>query len=371
MSLPLTPGACPSPWGEPQAGGCLKQQPEDFIVDEVLGFEPMAEAGEHLWLLVRKRELNTDQVARELAATLGVRPDAVSCSGLKDRHALTTQWFSVHWLGQGDWPGGTDAITVETPSGAGWYQVLRSLRCARKLRKGTHAANDFVITLRDIQGDPEALEQRLMQLRDAGVPNYFGPQRFGHGGRNLAQGLALLADRRAGRRRRRDNRESLWLSSLRSALFNQVLAVRVEEGSWDRCLPGDVLQLDGRGSFFQPETGQEAGQDDWSARLQAGLIHPTGPLPGDGRPVISGEVAALEARVLAPWQDIVDDLAALRVPAQRRALRLRIDNLAWDWQAADVLRLAFRLTSGSFATSVVEQLIRLDAAPAASSTGDS
>lgn len=359
-TIELTAGARPSPWGEPVASGCLKRLPEDFIVEEVLGFEPVAEAGEHLWLWVRKRGLNTDQVARELASVLGVRPDAVSYSGLKDRHAVTTQWFSVHFhgagQGQNDWQLADAVQRVPVMAGEGEYQVLQSLRVARKLRRGTHAANRFVITLRDVQGDREALAQRLACLRDQGVPNYFGLQRFGRDGRNLAQGLALLADRRAGRRRRRDNRESLWLSSLRSALFNQVLGSRVEQGSWNRCLPGDVLQLDGRGSFFRPD----AEADDWSARLQAGLIHPTGPLPGDGQPVVTDAVAALEAKVLAPWQGIVDDLAALRVPGQRRALRLRVEDLAWSWPEADVLRLDFRLTAGSFATSVIEQLMRVD-----------
>lgn len=356
----LTPGHRPSPWGEPTATGCLKRVPEDFLVEEVLGFEPQAEAGEHLWLQVRKRGLNTDLVARELAGVLGVRPDAVSYSGLKDRHAVTTQWFSIHLQGAGQgqvgWPLAEAVQTVETVAGVGEYQVLHSLRVARKLRRGTHAANRFVITLRDVQGDRDTLIDRLVCLRDGGVPNYFGPQRFGCDGRNLAQGLALLADRRAGRRRRRDNRESLWLSSLRSALFNQVLGLRVEQGSWNRCLPGDVLQLDGRGSFFQPD----AGVDDWSARLQAGLIHPTGPLPGEGPAVVAGVVAALEAEALAPWQGIITDLTALRVPAQRRALRLRVENLTWSWPEVDELRLDFRLTAGSFATSVIEQLMRVD-----------
>lgn len=358
----LTPGRRPSPWGEPTATGCLKRTPEDFIVEEVLGFEPLAEAGEHLWLQVRKRGLNTDLVARELAGVLGVRPDAVSYSGLKDRHAVTTQWFSVHLQGAGQgqviWPLAEAVQVVETVAGAGEYQVLQSLRVARKLRRGTHAANRFVITLRDVQGDRDDLGQRLACLRDEGVPNYFGLQRFGRDGRNLAQGLALIADRRAGRRRRRDNRESLWLSSLRSALFNQVLGLRVEQGSWNRCLPGDVLQLDGRGSFFTPD----ADVDDWSVRLQAGLIHPTGPLPGEGQAVVSDAVATLEAEVLSPWQPIIDDLAALRVPAQRRALRLRVEDLAWSWPEADVLRLDFRLTAGSFATSVIEQLVRTEGA---------
>lgn len=362
MAAELTPGPCPSPWGEVVAWARLKAVPEDFVVEEVLGFEP--EPGsegeqEHLWLWVEKRGLNTDQAGAELAAQLGIDRSAVSYSGLKDRQALTRQWFSVHWHGSGAWTAGADWQLVpgrEPEQEPGRYRVLAQQRSSRKLRRGTHAGNRFVITLRDVSGEPAAIETRLQQLASDGVANYFGLQRFGHGSRNIGQGLALLAERRAGRRRRRDNRESLWISSLRSALFNQVLAERVRDGSWNRCLPGDVLQLDGRGSFFQPDPEAH----DWQARLQSGEIHATGPLPGDGAAVITADVAALEARVLAPWQEICSDLAALRVPAQRRALRLRVEGLSWQWLPEQALSLSFALTAGAFATSVLQSLAELE-----------
>jgi len=368
VAVELTPGPCPSPWGEAVASARLKTVPEDFIVEEVLGFEPVEEPGEHLWLWVEKRGLNTDQVAVALAGDLGVDRGAVSYSGLKDRQALTRQWFSVHWHGAGRWTRGDDwqTLPARDPSQEpGRYRVLSQCRTGRKLRRGTHAANRFEITLREVAGEPQVMEARLRQLADEGVANYFGAQRFGRGGRNIASGLALLADRRAGRRRRRDNRESLWISALRSALFNQVLAARVRRGDWNRCLLGDVLQLDGRGSLFRPDPADP----DWLPRLRAGELHVTGPLPGDGRPVIADEVAALEADVLAPWQDICADLAALRVPAQRRALRLRVEDARWRWLAPDTLHLAFTLTAGAFATSVLQSLAELqegeaDALPA-------
>lgn len=359
MAVELTPGPCPLPWGGVVGRARLKAVPEDFIVEEVLGFEPVAEAGEHLWLLVEKRGLNTDFVSGELARRLGVERAAVSCSGLKDRRALTRQWFSVHWHGAGCWTDGEGWQEVPGRDPAdepGHYRVLAQQRCARKLKRGSHAANRFVITLREVSGETADIDARLRQLAEQGVANYFGAQRFGHGGRNIAQGLALLADRRAGRRRRRDNRESLWISALRSALFNQVLAERVRQGNWNLCLTGDVLQLDGRGSFFLPQP-DDAG---WPPRLAAGEIHPTGPLPGDGASAVSDEVAALEAATLAPWQDICSDLAALRVPGQRRALRLRVEDLQWSWPEAGVLRLAFTLTSGAFATSVLQSLLELE-----------
>jgi len=143
------------------------------------------------------------------------------------------------------------------------------------------------------------MEARLQLIAAQGIANYFGPQRFGHGGRNIGQGLALLASRRSGRARRLDNRESLLLSALRSALFNQVLASRVRNQTWAACLPGDVLQLDGRSALFKPDPLDA----EIAPRLARGELHPTGPLPGDGTSVIDDTVLALEAEVLAPWQE--------------------------------------------------------------------
>ena len=361
----LTASTCPSPW--PVLGtAILKQCADDFVVEEQLGFEPGtgpspdsgSGPGEHLWLWVEKRHLNTDQVALELARVLGVARDAVSFSGLKDRHALTRQWFSVHWHGDGAWPLGEG---WQTPAGpdtgdAGAYRVLAWQRGQRKLRRGVHAGNRFEITLRQVSADRAAVDARLQVLATGGVPNYFGPQRFGHDGRNIARGLTLLADRRAGRRRRRDTRDSLWLSAVRSALFNQVLAARVQDGSWQSLLPGDVLQLDGRSAVFRAEADDAA----VPSRLAAGELHVTGPLPGDGDALVREIAAELEARVLAPWADIVADLVAARVPVMRRALRLRVQDLSWQWPEKDVLSLGFTLTSGAFATSVLSTLFDLE-----------
>ena len=346
---PLASGPCPSPWGEPVAIARLKAQPEDFVVEEQLGFEPTGE-GEHLWLWVEKRGMNTDALSRELAARLGGSAALVSFSGMKDRQALTRQWFSVHSTAL--WTLGDDWLSVE----GGQYRVLRVERGARKLRRGAHAANRFCITLRDVRGEHDAIESRLQLIAAQGVANYFGPQRFGHGGRNIGQGLALLASRRSGRARRRDNRESLWLSALRSALFNQVLASRVRNQTWAVCLPGDVLQLDGRSALFKPDPLDA----EIAPRLARGELHPTGPLPGDGASVIDDSVLTFESHVLAPWQAICADLAALRVPAQRRSLRLMLQAPSWHWPAPDTLVIEFALTAGAFATSVLQSLAVLE-----------
>lgn len=349
VQMPLTPGPCPSPWGEPVASARLKAQPEDFVVEEHLGFEPTGE-GEHLWLWVEKRGMNTDALSRELAAQLCVSPALASFSGMKDRHALTRQWFSVHSTAL--WTQGDDWLSAE----GGQYRVLRAERGARKLRRGAHAANRFCITLRDVRGEPEAMEARLQLIAAQGIANYFGPQRFGHGGGNIGQGLALLASRRSGRARRLDNRESLLLSALRSALFNQVLASRVRNQTWAACLPGDVLQLDGRSALFKPDPLDA----EIAPRLARGELHPTGPLPGDGTSVIDDSVLAFETEVLAPWQGICADLAALRLPAQRRSLRLMLKAPSWHWPSPDTLVIEFTLTAGAFATSVLQALAVLE-----------
>lgn len=363
---PALRGDCPSPWGEPLARAQLKATPDDFQVVEVMGFEPSGE-GEHLWLWVEKCGLNTDAVAADIAQRLGLSRQAVSYSGMKDRHARTQQWFSVHWpagagtANAGVWSLGDEWLPQDSPNAQ--YRVLKQARSNRKLRRGAHAANQFVITLRQLSfigaATRELLDERLATIAVHGVPNYIGDQRFGHGGRNIDQGLRLLAERRAGQRRRRDQRESIWLSALRSALFNRVLAARVSNQSWASYLVGDVLQLDGRGSFFQP-TDDDA---SWPERLSAGLIHPTGPMPGAGEAAVHDAVAALEAQTLAPWQQIIDDLAAIGLPNQRRSLRLCAPDLSAQWLADDSLRLSFSLPCGAFATALLASSIDLEESP--------
>ncbi len=346
----LTPGSFLSPWGEPVASAKLKTVAEDFQVEEFLEFSPDG-SGEHLWLWVQKRGLNTDQVAAAIARQLQLPARQISYSGLKDRHAVTRQWFSVHWPGGGDWP---ELATLIGTTDAG-FSVLSQQRSSRKLRRGAHAGNRFEIMLRDIEGDQTVIEQRLTVMREQGVPNYFGLQRFGRDASNIGRGLALLAARNSGRRRRQDARESLWLSSIRSALFNQVLVARVADGSWQQVLSGDVLQLDGRGSFFTPEPDDNS----WQSRFDELALHVTGPLPGVGEPVVSAAVLALEIERLSVWQDTCAALAELALPAQRRALRVRLQDMQWHWQSDTTLALSFALTSGAFATSVLQSCFRL------------
>lgn len=339
---PYLLSALPYAHGGPVALATLRAVPEDFAVEELQGFEPSGE-GEHLFLRIRKRSQNTAWVAGLLAKAAGVREDAVSYAGLKDRRAVTTQWFSVH------------VPNRQLPDlSAVWNEditLLEQTWNARKLRRGAHNGNRFVISLRDVEGDRAQLEARLGQVLRAGVPNYIGPQRFGHDNGNLLAGEQLL---RGPVRRRLNNREGLGVSAVRSALFNRVLGQRVGEASWDACRDGDVLMLDGRGSFFRPEPDDSA----LAARLAAQEVHPSGPLFGKGEPAVSAEVLALEQAVAAGSDGLAEALAAFGLESQRRALRLRVGELAWQWQGGDLV-LSFDLATGAFATSVLRELVTL------------
>ncbi|HEX4870623.1 MAG TPA: tRNA pseudouridine(13) synthase TruD [Moraxellaceae bacterium] len=340
---PFLLDAQPHAHGGPVARATLRAAPEDFRVEELPGFTPSGE-GEHLFLRIRKRNQNTAWVAGLLAKAAGVREDAVSYAGLKDRRAVTTQWFSVHLPGR-------QAPDLSALWGAD-LELLEQTWNARKLRRGAHGGNRFVITLREVEGDRGAIAARLERIAREGVPNYIGPQRFGHDNANLAAGEALL---RGPAKRRLNHREGLAVSAVRSALFNRVLGRRTGEGSWNRCLDGDVLMLDGRGSFFRPEPGDDA----LPARLEALEVHPTGPLPGRGAPPVAGAVLALEDEVAASADGLVPALGRCGLEAQRRALRLRAGDLAWDWEGEDALVLSFTLASGAFATSVLRELASL------------
>jgi tRNA pseudouridine13 synthase len=325
--------------------GTIRSIAEDFEVQEELGFSPDG-AGQHLLLKIRKRDANTEWVARAIARHARVRPSDVGFAGLKDRHAVAVQWFSV--------PGGREAGT------ASWlefrhpeFTVLEAHAHGRKLRRGALAGNRFRIRVRALRGDRAALDARLAQIRAQGVPNYFGPQRFGRDAANL-QALAHWAlDGRALRGRAE---RSFTLSAGRSVVFNAVLAQRVQDASWDRLLDGEIVNLDGSGSVFRIETPPP----DIGERCAALDVHPTGPLWGRGDLRPSLAAAALENKVSAAFAAVTTALEAAGLQQERRALRLKVEALAADLD--EDLELTFRLGSGAFATAVLRELVDADVA---------
>lgn len=330
--------ARPRAHGAPVLSAVYRAAPEDFQVEELPAFEPSG-SGEHLLLEVEKRGMNTVHAARLLARWAGVGDMAVGYAGLKDRHALTRQRFSVH-LPKRVAPG-LEALEAEG------LRVLSSHWHSRKLPRGALRGNRFVLVLREAEGDPAAVQARLQAIASRGLPNYFGEQRFGREGDNVEAARRMFA----GQRLRRDQR-SILLSAVRSQLFNEVLAERVRRGDWDRGLDGDVWMLDGRHSVFGPEPLDEA----LAARAGTLDIHPTGPLWGRGEPRCTGEVRALEARLLEPFADLRAGLEAAGLAAERRALRIRVTGLAGQMPAPGTWRLAFELPAGAYATILLAEL---------------
>lgn len=336
--------------GLPRAHGAavlraqIRTQPEDFFVEELAGFEPTG-SGEHLLLTIEKRGMNTAFAAQHIAQWAGVGDVAIGYAGLKDRHAVTRQRFSVHLPKRAS----PDPATLQVDGPGETLRVIDAQWHAKKLPRGALAGNRFVLVLREVQGEPAAIEARLQAIAARGVPNYFGEQRFGRSGDNVAQALAMFA----GRRVRREQR-TLLLSAARSELFNRVLAARVTSQCWDRPLGGEVWMLDGSRSVFGPEPWS----DELAQRLDAFDIHPTGPLWGKGTLRSTGECEALEVTALDG-----SDAAALRagleaegLKQERRALRLRPEGLHWRWLDEGTLEVGFSLPPGAYATVVLAEL---------------
>ncbi len=326
----------------PAATATLRATPEDFQVDEVLGFEPDG-AGDHVLLHIRKRNTNTEWLARQIAKFAAVKPVDVGYSGLKDRNAVTSQWFSVNLAGipEPDW----------TQLNSDTVNVLRVARNRRKLKRGAHAANEFIITLRDVDGDTGDIERRLQSIALHGVPNYFGEQRFGIDAQNIELARALFA----GERRIDDrHRRGLIFSAARSFLFNAVLSRRVADGTWNQAIAGDAFVLDGTRSFFVAADID----DDVRRRIREHDIHPSGPLWGRGDLPAQATVRELEQNTLAAHALLRDGLERAGMSQERRALRLRVHALTWTFSDARTLRLAFRLEPGSYATVVLAELVR-------------
>ncbi len=332
--------APPRAYGASVLSAKIRTAPEDFVVEELDGFAASG-SGEHLLLTIEKRGMNTAFAAKRIAAWAGIGEMGVGYAGLKDRHAVTRQRFSVH-LPRRVAP---DLAELEEEG----LQVLASEWHARKLPRGALAGNRFVLTLREVRGGRADIEARLRLIAARGVPNYFGEQRFGRDGDNLGNALAMFRGRRVGREQR-----GYLLSAARSALFNRALARRTGDGSWEQGLEGEVWMLDGNRSVFGPEPWSEV----LAARLAAFDIHPTGPLWGRGELRTTGSARQLE-------QSAIDDEESLAIRAgleaaglkhERRATRQRPLDISWEWKTATVLELRFGLPPGSYATTVLAEI---------------
>jgi tRNA pseudouridine13 synthase len=296
----------------------IRARPEDFRVQEILGFEPSG-IGEHLYLELRKRNANTHWVAEQIARNFGLRTEDVGYAGLKDRHAVSTQWFSVRDPVAELEPGSMAIAGVE---------VLRWGRHPRKLRPGSHAGNRFRLVMRALAMDDE-LGARLELIGRLGVPNYFGPQRFGHDGQTLRQAIEWLEQ---GRPRLPRFKHGLYLSAARALLFNRVLTARVRHETWRTPLVGDVL-------------------------AQA---LPTGPLWGRGRSATSGEALVVERDALAGTETVCEALEHVGLRQERRAMVLRPKDLSHEAAGDGAVSVSFALPPGAYATVVLREIADLE-----------
>jgi len=321
--------------------GRIKSAPEDFLVEEVLGFKPDGQ-GEHLLVYLEKRDMNTLELIKQLARQLSIPAKDIAYSGLKDRQAVTRQWLSI-WSAQ----------KLDLASLAGRIDIpgVRLLEVAahgQKLKRGTHRANRFEIVLRDLQ-DCGKLEAAVETVRKQGVPNYFGEQRFGRQGRNIDKAVQMFA----GAKRMDRHQRGLYLSAARSYLFNHVLSQRVAQGNWSNGLPGEVMMLAGSRSFFQSAEIDET----LMQRLSVHDIHPSIPLWGRGELQSSGEALALESRLSIEFPELTTGLEAAGLRQQRRASRLIAQEIQLEWLDDSTARISFTLERGCFATVVLRELI--------------
>ncbi len=316
-----------------------RQLAEHFQVFEHLNFEP-ENNGDHLYLYIKKTNTNTDWLAKELADKAGIKPVDVGYAGRKDRFAITSQWFSLH-LPE------SKGFNLEQLSGED-YQILKHTRHPKKLRKGEIAYNQFKLQLVNFEGSFEDLKTRIDVIRVKGYPNYFGPQRFGHQGKNVDKARDMLS----GKHRVKDrNKRSIYLSAARSFLFNQVLKARLENKSWLTVIKGEQLWDESSQSYIDVDEVNET----HISQLKNGHLSTTGPLPGDGKNIVNSDAEIFEHDTLSIHQQLMEGIANSRANWHRRSLRVIPLNLRCDQNSLGV-EFEFSLPTGAYATSLLREI---------------
>lgn len=369
----------PASSGARLLSGRIKSVPADFVVQEALDFEFDGQ-GEHLYLYVRKCGMNTNDVVDVLQQQFGCSSVDIGVSGLKDKQAVTDQWFSIRTskelsvtnLPRLKLPVSLSASVdnIEAIS-TGDLQVLESHRHSRKLRRGAHCHNRFTITIRDIVSENrhgslrDEVDKRLHLLQANGFANYYGPQRFGHGYQNIAAANRLFANPK---RKMSRNKRSLLLSAARSQIFNSVCAERVRARNWNLPLSGEPMVLNGTHSFFINDT-QAIGNSSLQAnnaavqstntvaRCERHDIHPSGPLWGRGGTLAKAECEQFEANIVQVYANTCEGLENAGLKQQRRALRANVECLQWHWDDLSIVTLEFNLLKGVYATSFLSEFM--------------
>ena len=327
--------------GTPQQTGRLKAEFADFIVREELGY-PLAGEGEFVAVKVCKTNANTLFVGEQLAKFVGISAKNMSYAGLKDRHAVTEQWFCLHLAGK------------ETPDFSAFecegVEILEVTRHNRKIRTGALEGNHFELLLRDVV-ETDELKQRLNQLQEIGFPNYFTEQRFGRDGHNLTQAQRWASGEISVKDRKK---RSFYLSAARSEVFNLVVSQRIADQQMQTVLLGDYLQLAGSNSFFEVKA-EDLMQSQ--QRLDENDVLLTAPLIGENSLQQNGNEC--EEAIVAQHENLINLMKKERMNAARRAMLCKLQDLRWQFEP-EGLRLTFFLNSGSYATGLVRELITLN-----------
>lgn len=327
-------------YSAPQTVGRLKAEFADFIVREELGYELSGE-GEFVAVKIRKTNANTLFVGEKLAKFAGISERDMGYAGLKDRHAITEQWFCLHLAGK-ETP---DFSTFECEG----VEILEVTRHNRKIRVGALEGNHFELLLRDVV-ESEDLNYRLQQLQAVGFPNYFTEQRFGRDGHNLTQAQRWAKSEIVVKDRKK---RSFYLSAARSEVFNLVVSQRISDGLMHQVLENDYVQLAGSNSFFCVTENEIAESQD---RLDRADLLLTAPLIGEKS--LETTANSAEKTIIEQHKELVELMKKERMSTARRAMICKPKGLEWQFET-DGLRLKFFLDSGSYATGLVRELIRL------------
>ncbi|MGC9422710.1 tRNA pseudouridine(13) synthase TruD [Vibrio sp.] len=327
-------------YGQPIAKAKIKAAPEHFKVVEDLGYE-FSGQGEHVMVYIRKTGENTSFVANELAKACGVKSKDVGWAGLKDRHAVTEQWLSVYLPG-GGLPN-LATFEAQYPS----IEVLAMTRHHKKLRPGDLRGNHFELLLTDVT-DLDDVLQRLPAMAKRGVPNYFGSQRFGREGHNVTEA------RRWGRdnvRSRNQNQRSLYLSAARSWIFNHIVSQRINAGCFEHFIEGDIALKAGQTILVDSEQLAE-----FNHQLAQNHVQISAALAGDNALPTEKQARRIEQQVLDAEPELMALIRANRMRHERRAITLLPQHFRWEAEN-NTITLKFTLDAGSFATSVIRELV--------------
>lgn len=321
----------------------IKTAPEDFVVDEIPAYEPCGE-GEHLYVRFAKRELNTDEAVRAIAKALGANPRETGVAGLKDRVGITTQTASFFLPKKLHADAEAKASALALPG----ITIVSAVRHGNKLRTGHLRGNRFDIVLRELSEEERSeLSASFDRIAKDGAPNAYGEQRFGKDAQNAANARAWLRGEGAAPKDPRQRR--FLFSALQSEAFNHVLARRVADGTWNKCIPGDVLQkADSGGLFICHDVATEM------PRVLSGEVSPTGPMFGPKMREAEAEALALEEESKRAVIGEIDwSLARGLGDGTRRALRLWVSDLRTFMEQDGSLRVQFVLPKGAYATTVI------------------